>query len=303
MKVVSLNLRAYPNPEQGQIARLAELIADQQPDLVLLQECKKGWLEVVCQAAGFDGVRSQDVKPTLEHGVQDSAAIAVRAPLEIKKAWRIDPEHFQPSFVGNKIRDEVPAGYEQLPSRLKCRYSARTLLAEIATNGRRFVAGSFHATPGTSKVWVEARDRAEQVHEWKPFFHGGVAIELAKLRQPFVCAIDANEPQSETADGVVFHWAEGRPGQREFAALLGFNGELRLHRADDLFRQQLSRTGGKPHSADCLDLTYTTRGGHERRFDSLWATREFDLVDLESHYKEICKAGGDHAMLVADLSL
>jgi hypothetical protein len=43
------------------------------------------------------------------------------------------------------------------------------------------------------------------IREWTPFFHGGVALSLADLTCPFIFAIDANEPLSETIDNVKFH--------------------------------------------------------------------------------------------------
>ena len=58
------DLRAYPNPKPSQIECLAKLIAEQEPHIALLQECRKGWLEVVCRAVGLSGVFSHDVPPS-----------------------------------------------------------------------------------------------------------------------------------------------------------------------------------------------------------------------------------------------
>jgi hypothetical protein len=128
-------------------------------------------------------------------------------------------------------------------------------------------------------------------------------VALTKLELPFVFAIDANEPASETADSVTFHWADGRPGARKFGALLGIRPE---HRGRDLLREQLERTGAPPATASYLSLTYTTHNGGPaggRRFDSLWATPEFALRQIGTHYEEAIAAGTDHALLVADLTL
>ena len=40
LRVGSLNLRAYPNPRDGQVERLADLLARESCDIVLLQECR-----------------------------------------------------------------------------------------------------------------------------------------------------------------------------------------------------------------------------------------------------------------------
>lgn len=85
--------------------------------------------------------------------------------------------------------------------------------------------------------------------EWRPFFHGGLAVALASLELPFVFAIVANEPASETADSVTFHWADGRPGASKFGTLLGIAPK---HRSRDLLREQLARTAGPPATATYL---------------------------------------------------
>jgi hypothetical protein len=294
LRVASLNLRAYPNPKRSTTERLAQLIADQEPDIALLQECRKGWLEMVCEMAGLRGIYSHDVEPALAFP-PDGCGIAVRPPFRIEATRRIAPERFQPGAIGAAIPEDTPAGYEEMPERLACRYSARTLLAELSADGQRFTVGSFHATPGTGKVG------GARVHEWKPFFHGGVALALAELDTPFLFAIDANEPLSEASDSVTFHWADGDPGQRKLVALLGLAPE---HRARDLLRESLTDTGESPAAARYLTMTYSVGGDDGgRRFDSIWATPDFQLARFETHYEEAVAAGGDHALLVADLTL
>ena len=299
MRIVSLNLRAYFGPGGSQIEDLAGLIASHKPDVALLQESRPGWLQVVCRAARLSGVYSLDVDPRLAGRLGDGCAVAVRSPLRIERAWRLQPEAFEPAVVGDAIAEPVPARYEVLPPALAIRFSTRTLLAEVSDGERRFVTAAFHATPGTGLV-----DR-KPVSEWKPFFHGAAAVALAGLELPFVFAIDANEPRAESADSVTFHWADGRPGAAKFAALLGLSP---LHRARDLQRESMARTGAAPATPAYLMLTYTTSGGGStaragRRFDSMWATSEFMLGTMDTFYAEALAAGGDHALLQADVTL
>lgn len=130
-----------------------------------------------------------------------------------------------------------------------------------------------------------------------------MAVALARLGLPFVFAIDANEPVAETADSVTFGWAEGRAGARKLGALLGVSPK---HRGRDLLREQLMRDGTAAATATYLALTYTTRNGGaagRRRFDSIWATPEFALRRIATHYEEALAAGTDHAMLVADIEI
>ena len=64
LRIGSLNLHAYPNPRRGQIEALAEIIARQECDVVLLQECLRSWLDVICDATGMTGVHSHELPPT-----------------------------------------------------------------------------------------------------------------------------------------------------------------------------------------------------------------------------------------------
>ena len=299
LRIVSLNLRAFFGPGGSQIEDLAGLIAAHKPDVVLLQESRPGWMDVVCRAAGLSGVCSLDVDPKLAGRLRDGCAVAVRSPLRIERASRIEPGVFEPAVLADAIDEPVPDGYEVLPSGLAIRFSTRALLAEVSGGERRFVAAAFHATPGTGLV-----DR-KLVSEWKPFFHGAAAVSLEALKLPFVFAIDANEPRAESPDSVRFHWADGRAGAAKFAALLGFSP---LHRARDLQRELMARTGAAPAAPGYLMLTYTTSAGSStagagRRFDSIWATSEFMLGTMDTFYAEALAAGSDHALLRADVTL
>lgn len=300
MRFASLNLRAYPN--HNRIRDLAALIARHEPDVLLLQECRRAWLDVVLGATGLIGVHSHDVDEPLATRPPDGCAIAVRKPLVLSRSWRLPPERFDPEAVAQAIQEPTPPGHATLPPGLACRFSARTLFAEVQAKEGIFVAAALHATPGTSRAGIGWR----QVSEWKPFFHGAVALELAELAVPFVFAIDANEPRSETLDHVRFHWTDGRAGVLKFEALLGLRP---MHRGRDLLRDYLAQSSQPAEAADFLALTYTTRGGGLRRFDHLWATNHFaiggtdDEPPIRVHYQDALAAGTDHALLVADLDV
>jgi hypothetical protein len=296
LRIGSLNLRAMPNSDGGQICGLAEIIAAQECDLVLLQECKRRWLGVVCKATGMTGIHSHNLPPESDPRAfsPDGCAIALSESIELRKSWRIPPESFLPDVVQQRIYEEPPADFEPMPQRLAARYSGRSALAEIAVDGRPIVVGSFHGTPASGKVG------GKRVGEWKPFFPGAVAIELSELKHPFVFGIDANEPRAETPDTVTFHWADGRSGVEKAKALLGMEP---IHRGRDLFREWLATSGNEAASPEVLLATYAPRPHFQRRFDSIWATPDFDLVDFETHLNEVVDAGGDHAMLVAELRL
>src|SRR5581483_7417803 len=185
LRIGSLNLRAMPNPESGQIHRLAKIIAAKECDVVLLQECRRPWLDVVCQTAGMSGVHAHFQDPPLPRRAfsPDGCAIAFRKSFERRRSWRIQPEKFMPKAVHERIPEELPLDFEPMPERLAVRYSGRSVLVELGVDGTSIVVASFHGTPGSGKVG------GKEVGEWKPFFPGGVAIELAELEQPFVFGI------------------------------------------------------------------------------------------------------------------
>ena len=161
----------------------------------------------------------------------------MRAPIQIESARRLEPAFFETEAVRAEIAEDTPTGYETLPERIAYRYSARALLAELlswrAPLRRRLVS----------------RHSGVSVGELKPFFHGAVALALARLERPFVFAIDANEPLAETPDAVTFHWADGRSGALKLQALLGLEPR---HRARDLLRESLRGDGATPITDELL---------------------------------------------------
>ena len=242
MRIGQLNLRAYFGPGGSQIADLANL---SHPTSRMWCCCKKHHVRA--------GSRSSVARPgyvarfrlTRTFPSRGSEAMGARSPCGPRWAstesggW--SPQGSRRRVVAGAIDEPVPDSYEVLPAALAARFSCRTLLAAISGSERPFVAATFHATPGTGQVG------GKLVSEWKPFFHGAAAVALAELKQPFMFAIDANEPRAETLDSVAFHWADGRPGAAKFAALLGLSP---LHRARDLQRELMAKTGDLPARPD-----------------------------------------------------
>jgi hypothetical protein len=287
-----------PNRNIAKLEPLADLLDSFHPDVVMLQECRAGWLEYICTRVGLTGVRAHDVLGDVGGLPADGTAVAVRAPLRITHASTLTTEDFAPDAIHALIGPDTLPRYSELPDALVARFRARSLIAEISGAGRQFAACSFHAAPGTGRYGPKP---GKLVHEYKPFFHGGAGAALSRLNDPFIFAIDANEPKSETLEQVAFHWADGRTGARKMGALLGLQP---VHPARDLQREQLKITGAPAASESYLALTYTTHNGGARggrRFDSMWATPEFGLQMFSTHYQAALDAGTDHALLVADL--
>jgi hypothetical protein len=288
-----------PNRRMAKLAPLIGLLDSLAPDVVLLQECRAGWCESVCDGLGMAGLWSHDLLDGVAGLPADGTAIGLRRPFRIDRAQTLVDADFDPTLIlelDDCERRESAAG---VPAELLARYRARSLLVEISSGPGRFVAGSFHATPGTGRFGPKPGRR---VGRYKPFFHGAVAAALSRLDVPFVFAIDANEPRAETPESVTFHRNGGSLGEAQVAALLGMSP---VHRARDLLREHVKSTHASPISPEVLAVTYRTHNGGDagrRRFDSIWATPEFRLADFSTLYEQAVTAGTDHALLIADLT-
>jgi hypothetical protein len=292
LRVASINLRGFPS--HGRIAGLAVLIARHTPDVLLLQECRRGWLDVVAGATGMEGVHSRDVDPRLDVRPLDGCALAVRPPLKIRRAWRLSPERFDPAAVASPIDKRTPTGEERMPYSLACRYSARTILGEMELGGRVFVAASLHATRGTSRAWAGPR----VIKDWTPLFHGAVAMELSAAPRPLVYAFDARDPSLATPQPGDVERPDGPSGVVTFGAGPSL---LPPHRARDLLREELARTRTSPEAFEALVHTFTTSSGRQRHLDRLWATPDFTLDSLHVYKADALTAGTDQVLIVADL--
>ena len=160
---------------------------------------------------------------------------------------------------------------------------ARLRAADPSSDGTGLPPPREHEKPNGSCVprhTGNREGRGRRGREWKPFFHGAVAIALSELDLPFIFAIDGNEPKEETLETVTFHWEEGRSGVKKFASLLGREP---IHRARDILRQTMERSGAA-RASETVAVTYDTGGETgQRRLDSIWATEEFEIEDFQAH--------------------
>lgn len=102
---------------------------------------------------------------------------------------------------------------------------------------------------------------------------------------------------------IEFHRPEGTPEAARAETLLGLKPR---HRGSDLLRLALKEGRAEAVNPEFLEMTYETergRPGSGRRFDSLWASDDFIVGELRTEYRSVLAAGGDHAMLIADLEI
>jgi hypothetical protein len=99
IRVISLNLRSMPNRAMARLAPLVELLDSHAPDLVLLQECRRGWCEHVCEALGMDGAMSHDLLGGVARLPADGTAVCARRPLRLGAAQTLAETDFDPAVV------------------------------------------------------------------------------------------------------------------------------------------------------------------------------------------------------------
>lgn len=124
-------------------------------------------------------------------------------------------------------------------------------------------------------------------------------------RLPTLMALDANEPEvdaAELADSQFFN--NGDKG-RGASTLIG---PLATHGLQDVLRTMMAQVPNKADqiradaNSHALVTSYRTRS-RECRYDQVWASDEWQVVEVDYAYHEGLAAGSDHAMVVVDLAV
>ena len=157
---------------------------------------------------------------------------------------------------------------------------------------------SYHASPGEGKP-----EATMQVAHW---------LEL--LFEPALLGLDANSPKMDHPDPErsEFYWQEP-PYERCEPALIGPPSKRR-HGLEDCLRswltgnpsalEQITRERPNGPLAVSYDRHPAPDGYTPSRYDSLWASREFDVTSVEHRWDDglrLPHGGSDHAMVIADL--
>jgi endonuclease/exonuclease/phosphatase family metal-dependent hydrolase len=279
LRVVSWNV-AYRTgdvaAEQGRLlARLSP-----EPDLVLLQEVNPNSLPLLLGEAGLGWCRSAvdlrtpspDDTPVRRRGV----SVAGRGPLPL----------------ASRLLLELP-----LPE--------RALVCEIPIGSQEsLTVASYHAPPGVN--W----------HEKKPQQAVRFADWLRTVTAPALLGIDANTPKVDAIDlaDTRTHWhtgdrkLHGEPGDDLLV------GPGRVHALEDALRRWLSDHPDelerirRERPSGPLALSHRTgrrktHPGTDRRFDSIWISRHFQVESIDYLYDQSVTAGSDHAAVLVDLVL
>jgi hypothetical protein len=178
------------------------------------------------------------------------------------------------AFVNSDVYEELAAWFHQ-----------RHLVVDVSVPGGGMVRMmSAHATPATSRGPGNPK---RGVGARKPWFHTTLALWICQWNLPYLFAIDANTPRTDTADWATtqFWWpSDGKGGPGE-DVLLG-PPDRRLHSARDLWHDWLHLPQGaldrqRVPDDGPLARSHST-GGNWRRYDHLYATK--DITPLSMSY-------------------
>ncbi len=182
-------------------------------------------------------------------------------------------------IISSQLLEEAP-----LPERI--------LICSIECENQALTVCSFHAPPGAS--WEEIKPQT--------FKH--LANWLTQHDQRTWVGMDANAPKTDhPVHGQNEWWWDDEP------LLLGVDT---VHKLKDVFRTYL--TAHSPLAKEISSLrpdgplaTSYRRGRGQYsvpcRYDFIYATSDFKVLNIEYLYDESITAGSDHALVIAELEL
>ena len=281
-----LNLWCFGGRERR--SKQEEVIASAGFDVLCLLEVDPADIERFAVASGFSWWRSS-VSPGVA-GKHLAVAIVGSSRVAPRSVVRLTADDFLQDHDGPPMYPELAAWYHErhLAVDLRC------------INGIEMRVGAFHAPPGTSRGPGRLGVRGR-----KPWFHTRIADWVGTWGSPFVFGIDANTPKRDVlawAD-TEFFWPIGRAGDSGETFLVGPPETVR-HRARDLWRDWLispAATSDLEHlpPGGPLARSHLLRSGRWCRYDQMWATNDFDVLDMRYDYDI---SFSDHALLAATLS-
>jgi len=166
----------------------------------------------------------------------------------------------------------------------RCLFPERTMFATVMVDGIKRKIVNFHSITGVSFKMgkaVQYRRFAESINVFKPD----------------ILSMDANEPKVDhyCIDKIeYFDQGDAGKGAQIFFA------ELRKQNLVDLYLEHYNPSNyiyGEP-----LAVSHIINGKKNRRYDFVFAKRDFSKVNIEYIYDEACDASSDHAIIVAELN-
>jgi endonuclease/exonuclease/phosphatase family metal-dependent hydrolase len=275
LRIVSWNLRL----RVGQaLTRQAALLRELAPDVSCLQEVNAHAIQGLRLEAGFSWLIPGRAVDSSNPGSRRSAYLAAVAGTDRLTA------------------SALPA--------LKVPFPERIAMARITFEARDVVVSSYHAPPGASWGILKV-EQARKFTDWLVRQRGS-ALLGADANTPAVDAIDFAETRT--------HWHTGRRILKGTPGDDVLWGPQKTHVLQDALRRWLqshpenleSIRSVRPDGPLLISHRTGRRKGLEgtpRRFDSIWVSDDFAVINVSYLYAEALAAGSDHAVVVADVEL
>jgi endonuclease/exonuclease/phosphatase family metal-dependent hydrolase len=275
LRIVSWNLRLRVGQALTQEAALLRELA---PDVCCLQEVNSNAIQRLRLEAGFSWLTPGRAVESSKPGSRRSSYLAAVADTDRLTAT------------------ELPA--------LKVPFPERIAMARITFDARDVVVSSYHAPPGASWGILKV-EQARKFTDWL-VRQPGSALLGADANTPAVDAIDFAETRT--------HWHTGRRILKGAPGDDVLWGPQKTHVLQDALRRWLT---DHPESVERIrrarpdgPLLISHRTGRRkglegtpRRFDSIWVSDDFAVINISYLYADGFVAGSDHAVVVADLEL
>ena len=166
----------------------------------------------------------------------------------------------------------------------------RTMVIETSIEGKPILFCSFHIPPGAS--WGKIKPETFKI----------IAKWLSKRSSPIIFGIDANAPKTDCFNHIDNEW-----WWKDEPVLLGVEPS---HDLVDTFRTFLEENPEKLQAIKKerpdgpLAVSYI-RGDKRKytpsRYDFIYATTDFEIIDVQYLFDEALIAGSDHALVLAEL--
>ncbi|KZE36314.1 hypothetical protein AV656_14285 [Bhargavaea cecembensis] len=197
-------------------------------------------------------------------------------------------------------RGEVDATHPGVLTRAP--FPDRTVFSDLLMDGMMLKCLCFHSLTG---VGYKKAKTAQFI---------GVAEYLHQYRgQPFICCFDANEPEIDHVEMQKMKYFNQAGDQGKGAEMI--LGPKPVHRMKDAYRiwldmhpKLLADLKQKQADLDSSQLRYLPLAvshlvsrKYPKRYDYIFVSDHFKVIHAEYRLEEAIRAGGDHAMVIADL--
>ncbi|MDD3777872.1 MAG: hypothetical protein PHH52_00620 [Patescibacteria group bacterium] len=162
-------------------------------------------------------------------------------------------------------------------------FPERTLFAEMKLDGIKINILGFHSLTGVDYKKAKSAQFA------------AIADFLNDKQFNFLC-FDANEPKIDCYDISKLEFFDQK-GDKGKPASLVF-GVNRSHELSDSFRDYISIKKEEYLYKSPLEVSFIVTGDIKKRYDYIFSSSNWKVINLEYLYKESVTAGSDHALVL-----